>query len=67
VYGVVVPTPTFPFESIMKAVEVADAVEVATTNKGRFPELVEEAATDNIAHGEVVLIPTLPPPLNMAS
>ena len=53
--------PTFPFASIKKAVEVAEAVEVEIANKGMFDSrAVEVAATDKRADGEVEPIPKLP-------
>jgi hypothetical protein len=57
---VVVPIPTFPFASIINAVEVAEADDVATTNRGRF-EADEEAVTESLAQGEDVPIPNRPP------
>jgi hypothetical protein len=59
--GDVVPIPTLPLASMMKAVVEAEAVEVAATNKGRL-ELadVEVADTVNMPHGVDVPIPTLP-------
>ena len=59
-YGVLVPTPARPCESITKAVEVAVAVEVETVKSGTLPGLVEEAATERIAHGVEVPTPSLP-------
>ena len=56
--GEVVPIPTFPFESMMKAVEVAEAVDVESVNRGEVFE--ESATTDSFAQGDVVPIPTLP-------
>ena len=42
--------PTFPFESITKAVEVAEAVEVETKTSGKFERVaVEVAATERSA------------------
>ena len=52
------PIPTFPFASMMKAVEVAEAVEVETTNSGMRAELVEVAPMERIAQGVEVPIPT---------
>lgn len=42
----------------MKAVDVAEAVEVETAKRGRPEALVEEAAIETRAKGEVVPIPT---------
>ena len=58
--GLVVPIPTFPFESIMKAVEVADSEEVDTAKSGMF-ESEDVAETDKRANGDVVPNPTFPP------
>ena len=49
--GVVVPTPTFPVDVIIKAVEVAEAVEVETLKRFIF-EFVEVAETERRAQGE---------------
>ena len=58
--GVVVPIPTFPVESMMKAVEVADSEEVDTAKSGMF-ESEDVAETDKRANGDVVPNPTFPP------
>ncbi len=57
VVGEVVPIPTLPFWSTMKAVLVEKAaVEVATTKAGEVPPA--EPLTESLAQGEVVPIPT---------
>ena len=50
--------PTLPFESMMKAVEVAEAVEVEMVNNGEVFE--ERPAIESFAQGEVVPMPTRP-------
>ena len=60
--GVVVPIPTFPLESIMKAVEVAlRLVVVETMKRGLVPAAVP--ASESNAPGLVVPIPKNPAPL----
>lgn len=51
-YGLLVPTPTFPFLSTMNDV----AVDEPTTRPGRPPRLL----IDSLANGDVVEKPTLP-------
>ena len=59
--GVVEPMPTLPFESITKAVEVAEAVEVETTKSGTLESAaVEVAEMEKIPNGEVEPSPSLP-------
>ena len=54
--------PTLPFASIMKAVEVADAVEVEMANRFWLSRVaVEVAAMERRAKGEVVPRPRLLP------
>ena len=53
--GELVPIPTSPFWSMMKAVEVAVAVEVERVKSGLV--LLDRPATESLAHGEVVPIP----------
>ena len=57
------PIPTFPFASIMKAVEVEFAVDVAVANNARLSRVaVEVAAIERRAKGEVEPMPTEPEP-----
>ena len=58
--GDVVPIPTLPFESMMKAVLVETRVLVEIVKRGILPGFVEEAAMERRAHGEVVEIPVRP-------
>ena len=61
--GFPVPIPTLPFASMMKAVEVADAVEVEMANRFWLSRVaVEVAAMERRAKGEVVPMPTDPIP-----
>ena len=57
--GVEVPSPSCPLESRMKAVEVADAVEVETEIRGRV--FVEVAVIESHAQGVEDAIPISPP------
>jgi len=56
--GLVVPMPSLPWESMMRAVEVADAEEVAMSRSG-VPDR-ESPARARRALGDVVEMPTLP-------
>ena len=59
--GEVEPIPTLPFESITKAVVVAEAVEVETTKIGTLESAtVEVAEMEKIPNGEVEPSPSLP-------
>lgn len=56
--GELVPMPTLPFWSTIRAVEVALAVEVEMVKRGVASSAAP--AIDNFAKGDVVPMPTLP-------
>ena len=62
--GVVVPIPTLPFWSTINAVEVADAVEDEIVKRGIEP--AADPATEKLAQGDVVPMPTAPANVEVA-
>ena len=60
--GVVVPIPTFPFDSTVNAVVVAPEVGSAKTEKRERFESEEVAETVRMERGEVVPRPVLETP-----
>ena len=64
--GVLVAIPTLPKESIMKAVEVPNVVDVETANTALRVDDPETPATDNWANGDVVPTPKLPMSVDVA-